>query len=128
MSFEVHEKFFKNLMSKKDKGTEYTFRGDLEVLLNEIKSDDKIKIIQEAKKNEEKKGKPDFKIIKNDLIIGYIETKNLTINLSEIIDKDNQSRDAVQFRKYLELTNNLILTNYKDYMLCTCLAVSDMPQ
>lgn len=116
MSEVFFNKYFHSIIHKYKGGTEHTLRTDFEILLNEIKNDKFIKIIQESTK-EEFSEKPDFKITKNGLIIGYIETKKIEAVLEKIIDPNEESRDAVQFRRYLKISNNLILTNYKQFML-----------
>ncbi len=91
---------------------EHTFRTQFENLLkdflkDELKSD--LKIIHEPQR--EKFGAPDFKIIdKANNIIGYIECKNITEDIKGLVD-------SPQIKKYLEITNNLIFTNYIDFIL-----------
>ena len=64
--------YFKNIKNKIEQSTEYTLRTDFENLLNEIKPEKTISIIQESKKTENQTfGKPDFKITQNDLEIGW---------------------------------------------------------
>ncbi len=77
--------YFKNVKDKYASGTEFTPRTDLENLLNAIKPSQKIKIIQEPRKEIEIKGRPDFKIEMSRMAVGYIETKAIDINLDDIL-------------------------------------------
>jgi predicted helicase len=90
-------------------GTEHTYRTHFENLLNHVKPDQNIRIVHEP---ERKKGfgAPDFRIEKNRAITGYIETKKPDENLDKI-------RRSEQIKKYLNLSDNLILTDYKRFML-----------
>ena len=113
------EKYYKNIKDKYKTAiaNEHTLRTDLENLLNSFKPDD-IKILQEAKKEEYEEGTPDFKIFKKvdpkeslsyNLLIGYIETKKLNENLNKI-------RKTEQIKKYLEVSPNIILTDYNRFI------------
>jgi len=112
----VFQDYFKGVKGKFSSGTEFTPRTDLENLLNNIKPSKKIKIIQEPRKEEGIKGRPDFKVEINGLTIGYIETKAIDIPLDDIIEK-RLKRDSEQLEKYLKVIPNLILTNYKEFIL-----------
>ena len=100
-------------MSEKDK--EHTHRSALENLLNEIKEHTrnnakagmfaKIKIVHEPNNDKEGRGAPDFRFEINSLILGYIENKRVNANLNEIIKSE-------QIKKYLELSDNIIITDY----------------
>ncbi len=86
-----------------------TYRTPLEELLEDIKSDDRVRITHEPKR-EKGFGAPDFQVKKSGAIIGYIETKKLGASLDEL-------RKTPQIKKYLKLHNNLILTNYNEFLL-----------
>ncbi len=112
------QEYFKELILKYKSGTEFTPRTPLENLLNQIKPDKEIKIIQEPKKEEGISGRPDFKVEINGLTVGYIETKNISRNLDEIVNNtDSGSRESEQLKKYLKVSSNLILTNYNEFIL-----------
>lgn len=112
------KEYFKDLKSMAIAGTEFTPRTKLENILNEIKDDQFIKIIQEPPKEEGIDGRPDFKVEKEGLVIGYIETKRIGTNLEEIINpKDRTLRDSKQLQKYLKVIPNFILTNYTEFIL-----------
>lgn len=91
---------------------EHTFRTDFENLLNSFLKDDikvNLQVIHEPQR--EKFGAPDFKIIdKAHNIIGYIECKNITEDIKGLVN-------SPQIKKYLEISNNLIFTNYIDFIL-----------
>jgi len=116
---EALELYYKNIKEKFQTAiaNEHTLRTDLENLLNTFKPDD-IKILQEAKKEEYEEGTPDFKVFRRidpkeqltyNLLIGYIETKKLNENLNKI-------RETNQIKKYLEVSPNIILTDYNRFI------------
>jgi len=76
-----------------EKGTEYSFRTYIQNLLEEYIKDKDIKVIQEPAK--EKMGRPDFKVMRNEGVIGYIETKPLNSDL----DKYIQSNQIMNYLK-----------------------------
>jgi hypothetical protein len=117
VSEDSFREYFTKLREKKDTGTEHTLRTDFENLLNSIKPDPSIIITQEPKKEDETGGRPDFKVTINDMIIGYIETKPVGMDLDRIIDPQSNSRDAQQLRAYMGITPNLMLTNYNEFIL-----------
>ena len=90
--------------------TELSFRTDFENLLNQINIRNKSNciIIQESAGNREI-GRPDFTIKKNGLLVGYIECKDIGIDIEKQLDTE-------QIKRYLSITNNLILTNYLDFI------------
>ena len=103
--------YFKALKQyKPEEVTEHTHRATLENLLNGIKAEQnpQIKIIHEPKRIEDY-GAPDFKLILHEGILGYVENKALGVNLEEILKSDQISR-------YKKLSNNIVLTNYLDWI------------
>lgn len=97
---------------------EITLRSDLENLLNRLKPKP-VKIRQETKKQDYENGNPDFRIYRHidpeedlsyNTLIGYIETKKLDEKLDNILKSE-------QIRKYLEVSPNIILTDYNRFML-----------
>jgi predicted helicase len=111
-----YQTYWEDIKNKDGGGTEFTYRTYFENLLNEIKPNKDINIIQEPKKDEHIIGRPDFKIERNGLVMGYIETKPLGMNLDEIID-GNTSRESKQLKSYVGVSPNLILTNYNEFIL-----------
>jgi len=68
----------------------------------------KFKILQEGKRIGNF-GVPDFRISFNDSMIGYIETKKPEENLDKILKSE-------QIKKYRELSQNLLITNYIEFV------------
>jgi len=89
--------------------TEHTLRPALDHLLK-VFAGTKIKVIHEPKRDETGKGSPDFKFKTNDeRILGYLENKKTTENLDQILKSE-------QIAKYKQLSGNLILTNYLEWI------------
>jgi len=104
-------KYFDTIKSHDlDKITEHSLRPALNELLETIAKqlNPKIKIVHEHKR-EGKFGAPDFKVFETENIIGYIENKKIDEALDKILKSD-------QIKKYKELSNNLLLTNYLDWI------------
>ncbi len=98
-----------------ENATEHTFRTPLENLLNKLKLDNSIDIIHEAKKEISEDGTPDFKVIRGDKslfkkLIGYIECKKLNYDLNKLID-------SKQIKKYNKTSQNILITNYREFVL-----------
>jgi len=87
--------------------TEHSLRFELKTLLEDC-FDRKVDILHEGKR-EGKFGSPDFKISDKNGIIGYVETKKIDDNLEKIIKSE-------QIKKYIELSDNLLLTNYLQFV------------
>lgn len=90
--------------------TESTYRNKLQILLEAIalEINPKIKIIHEPKR-EGKFGSPDYKVLIADNIIGYVENKPIGEDLDRVLKSE-------QIRKYKSLSNNLIITNYIEFI------------
>jgi hypothetical protein len=94
--------------------TEHSKRFALETLLRELASNfvavnkKNIKVLHEPKRKENY-GSPDFKIYTDNSIIGYVENKKITENLDKILKSD-------QIKKYRELSQNILLTNYIEFI------------
>jgi hypothetical protein len=74
--------------------TEHTHRKPLEILLNHFGQ----------------KYNPNIKVVKEiENIIGFVETKKIGEDLTEILKSD-------QIKKYSQLSDNILLTNYLDYI------------
>lgn len=98
-------------ITEKDK--EHTYRTFLHTLFLKIKEKaayTNIKIIHEPNNDKEGRGAPDFLITKDSLILGYIENKRINEDLSKILQTQ-------QIKKYLDLSLNLILTDYLRFCL-----------
>jgi len=108
---QLFQKYFKELQSTPiHQITEHSKRASLEHLLNGLAMEltNKISILNEPKR-EGKFGSPDFKISCNESIIGYIETKKIDENLDKILKSE-------QIEKYKQLSNNILLTNYWEWL------------
>ncbi len=94
-----------------DEITEHTHRSVLENLLNEAAQEvsQDIKVLHEPKRTGEF-GSPDFKVYNARGIIGYVENKKIGENLDE-------TRKSDQIKRYKNLSGNILITNYTEFML-----------
>lgn len=84
--------------------TEHTHRPALQNLLCAILPDYRIT-------NEPRRiacGSPDFEIAQNNIPVGYIEAKDIGINLDKVAQSE-------QIKRYLPFLNNLLLTDYLEF-------------
>jgi hypothetical protein len=93
-----------------DDQTEHTSRAALENLLNAFAAKGRNIKVQHEPRRVEGKGAPDFRISQNAMILGYVEVKALGANLDQVLKSD-------QIRKYLSLSQNIILTDYLHFIL-----------
>ena len=113
------QSYIKNLQDTYSKNaTELTYRTALENLLNESA---KIKIsagkskapvfhiTHEPKRHQDGFGAPDFMVKQAGMIVGYVENKAIGKNLDDVLK-------SAQITKYKELTNNLLVTNYLEWI------------
>ncbi len=96
-----------------DEITEHSKRFALETVLRALADDcannkNKINVLHEPKRKDNY-GSPDFKIFTNNSIIGYVENKKITENLDKILKTE-------QIKKYRELSQNLLITNYIEFV------------
>ncbi len=106
------EKYFKKLQSTDlSKITEHTHRPALNELLESIakNTNAKIKIIHEEKRSKEGFGAPDFTVKSTEAIIGYVENKKIEEDL-------NKTLKSNQIKKYKALQDNILLTNYCEWI------------
>lgn len=89
---------------KTGQAQEHSYRKTLEDLL--IKLTPEIQVINEPKK--QKCGKPDYIILKKNIPVGYIEAKDVCINLDDI-------EHSEQLERYRSSLENLLLTNYLEF-------------
>lgn len=87
--------------------TEYTNRTPIENLITSL--DKSFNLTHEAKRQAEL-GAPDFTARRDDALVGYIETKDLDKDLSDILGTE-------QIERYLDSIDNVILTNYSRFIL-----------
>jgi hypothetical protein len=86
------------------KATEYTYRSSLEILLESY--DKAIEASNDPK--HVKCGAPDFIVERHKVPLGYVETKDLGVDLDKIEKSD-------QMKRYQKALNNLILTDYLEF-------------
>ena len=101
------KEYLKEVISKFKTGqtTEHSFRGCLEDFITRtIKG--KISVINEPRRQE--CGAPDYVIQKGSVPIGYIEAKDININLDAV-------ESTEQLERYKKSLENLILTNYLEF-------------
>lgn len=84
--------------------TEHSYRGDLQVLLNNLVP--RITVTNEPKR--QKCGAPDYIIQNKEVPLGYIEAKDIGINLDKVEKSD-------QMKRYLGSLDNLVLTDYLEF-------------
>jgi len=93
-----------NKRYKLGNATEHTFRGDLQQLIESIVSD-------VSATNEPKRiscGAPDYIIMRKEVPVGYIEAKDIGVDLNHKSLKE-------QFERYKASLSNLIFTDYIDF-------------
>jgi hypothetical protein len=106
--------YIKDLQSEQiDNITEHSKRSALEILFKQFadqcqNGNHKIKILHEPKRKDNY-GSPDFKVYTDNSIIGYVENKKITENLDKILKTE-------QIKKYRELSQNILLTNYIEFV------------
>ena len=105
----IFQHYFGEIRQKYLKGdfTELTLRTPFENFIKNLNED--YYLTQEPKRIKEV-GAPDFKAFRNSKKIGYIETKDLGVNLDSQLG-------SKQLEKYVNSINNLILTDYCRFIL-----------
>ena len=105
----------KNIPVKEAK--EHTYRTPLENLINSIKFPTlNITPIHEGKAEKlDVDGTPDFFIYKDEntlfkTLVGFIECKKISYNLQQLIGSE-------QIKKYSKTSENIIITNYREFVL-----------
>jgi len=107
----IFQNYIKELQKHKvSEITEHSHRTSLQNLLNSfvVEIEQKTSILHEPRR-QGKNGSPDFMITVKESIIGYIENKKILQNLDEIIFSE-------QIEKYKKLSNNLLITNYVEFV------------
>lgn len=125
--FDTIEEYVKivNDIKEKDSSNEHSYRTSLENMLKffavNLYPNKSIKIIQESSIDDEddKKIFPDFTIVNEDeQLIGFIECKDVGFDLNKAINgKGNYKQYKEQLIKYLYIHNNLIFTDYINFIL-----------
>jgi hypothetical protein len=99
-----------NQRFKLGNATEHTFRGDLQQLIESLVPG--IRATNEPKR--QSCGAPDYILTKNDIPVGFIEAKDIGDNDLEGVKKTGNKE---QFDRYKASLNNLIFTDYLDFLL-----------
>lgn len=95
-----------NRLYKTGNAREHSYRGDLQVLINTIVTD--VLVTNEPARTE--CGAPDYIITKKDIPVGYIEAKDIGVDLESKSLKE-------QFDRYKASLQNLIFTDYLTFHL-----------
>jgi type I restriction-modification system DNA methylase subunit len=95
-----------NKLYKTGNAREHSYRGDLQVLINTIVTD--VLVTNEPARIE--CGAPDYIITKRDIPVGYIEAKDIGVDLESKSLKE-------QFDRYKASLQNLIFTDYLTFHL-----------
>lgn len=114
-----------NSIKEKGSSNEHSYRTPLENMLKffavNLCSNKSIKIVQESSIDDEddKKIFPDFTIVNEDeQLIGFIECKDTDFDLNKAINgKGIYKKYKEQLIKYLYIHNNLIFTDYINFIL-----------
>ncbi len=109
---EAFQKYIKALQATPlDQKTEHMDRPHLQALLQVIADEkhQKLQVIHEPRRSRQGLGAPDFIIKQSGMIVGYVENKQIGENLDAILKSD-------QIKKYKELSNNLLITNYLEWV------------
>ncbi len=106
------DKYFTDIKDKLNEGTEHTLRTPLENLLNEVATqwEPKIEVTHEPS-NQQDKGRPDFRVSKSGLTIGYIETKAHKLGVLD------EALESQQIKNYASISKNIILSDYAEFIL-----------
>jgi N-6 DNA Methylase/Type ISP C-terminal specificity domain len=91
--------------------TEHTDRDALKALLVAFATqlDRGIKVIAEPPRNKEGYGAPDYRLVIRGATLGYVENKKIDENLNKVIRSE-------QITKYNELSQNIIVTDYLEWI------------
>ncbi|XDD50935.1 type ISP restriction/modification enzyme [Leptospira sp. WS92.C1] len=95
-----------NKLYKTGNAREHSYRGDLQTLISAIEPD--VVVTNEPARIE--CGAPDYIITKRDIPIGYIEAKDIGVDLESKSHKE-------QFDRYKSSLQNLIITDYLSFHL-----------
>ena len=109
------EAYFRSLATASvDEKTEHTDRAALEKLLQQAADDagPGARVQHEPRRDRDGAGSPDFKIVRQGRIAGYVEVKTIDENLSKVLKSE-------QIKKYRKLSDNIVLTDYLEFCWIT---------
>ena len=98
------ESYLKSIQKNRQQGSERSHYPALKALLDDPANG--IDAVIEEKGN--KAGIPDFTVKRRDLLVGYVEAKDVGLDLNSI-------EKTEQLQRYLESFPNLVLTNYLEF-------------
>ena len=98
------DSYLKSIQKNRQKGSERSHYPALKALLDDPANG--IDAVIEEKGN--KAGIPDFTVKRRDLLVGYVEAKDVGLDLNSI-------EKTEQLQRYLESFPNLVLTNYLEF-------------
>ncbi len=101
LTFDV---YLKSIQKNLQKGSERSHYPALKNLLDDPAQE--IDAVIEEKGN--KAGIPDFTVTRREMLVGYVEAKDVGLDLDQIEKTD-------QLKRYLEAFPNLVLTNYLEF-------------
>ena len=109
------DRYLQNVRAAFARGTatEHSYRSDLQQLIESI-------VPEVAATNEPKRqacGAPDYILTKNDIPVGFIETKN--IGDKDLEGKKKKGGNKEQFDRYKKALDNLIFTDYLHFYFFT---------
>ncbi len=104
MSSITFEAYLQSIEKNLPKGSERSHYPALKDLLDD--STNGIDAVIEEKGN--KAGIPDFTVKRRDLLVGYVEAKDIQLDLDQV-------EKTEQLKRYLEAFPNLVLTNYLEF-------------
>lgn len=96
--------YLKSIQNNLQKGSERSHYPALKDLLDD--SEKSIDAVIEEKGN--KAGIPDFTVRRRELLVGYVEAKDVGLDLDQI-------EKSEQLQRYIEAFPNLVLTNYLEF-------------
>lgn len=99
-----------NKLYKQGIATEHSFRGDLQQLIKDLVSE--VQVTNEPKR--QSCGAPDYILTKKDIPVGFIEAKDIG---DSDLEGNKKSGNKEQFDRYKTSLNNLIFTDYLNFLL-----------
>ncbi len=106
-AFQVYFACLKSLDLRE--ATEHTLRPALHNLLAAQVEGTLVQVVPEPKRDESGRGAPDVKFKIGACILGYLENKKPETALDPVVRSD-------QIKKYAQLSDNLLLTNYLEWL------------
>jgi len=97
-----------NKLYRSGLATEHSYRPALQAVLSGILKD--TEVTNEPKR--QKCGAPDYIITRNKIDIGYVEAKDIGVDLDKV---EQGSKDDDQWRRYAASLDNIILTDYVQF-------------